>query len=119
MSAVYEPGGSLADLLAWRASERPDFPLVYVEDDGPWTTAAVAAAAAGIAATLEGHGVGRGDRVLVRLANDERFLAALTGVWLRGASAIAMHPAAPVGDAHRSVSSMGAVGVISDPDDAV
>ena len=106
MTIEYEPGGSLAHLLAWRAAERPDFPLLYVEADGPWTTGALAAAAAATADTLERHGVGPGDRVLVRLGNDERYLAALTAVWLRGASAIAMHPAAPIGDAHRTVASM-------------
>jgi len=114
MSGGYQPGGSLANLLAWRAVERPDFPLLYVEEDGPWSTAALASAAADLAVELGRHGVGPGDRVLVRLGNDERYLAALTGVWLRGAAAIAMHPAAPVSDAVRTTASMAAVVVVGD-----
>jgi len=117
MSTEYEPGCSLANLLAWRAAERADFPLLYVEDDGPWTTGALATAAADLAAELGRLGVRRRDRVLVRLGNDERYLAALTGTWLGGASAIAMHPATPAADAHRIVASMGAVVVVGDPDD--
>jgi long-chain acyl-CoA synthetase len=119
MSGEYEPGGSLANLLAWRAVERPDFPLLYVERDGPWSTATLASAAADLAVELGRHGVDHGDRVLVRLGNDERYLAALTGVWLRGAAAIAMHPAAPVGDAVRTTASMAAVAVVGDPADPV
>jgi len=117
MSTAYEPGGSLALLVAWRAAERPDFPLLYVEDDGPWTTGAVATAAADLAAELRRLGVRRRDRVLVRLGNDERYLAALTGAWLCGASAIAMHPATPVADASRTITSMAAVVALGDPDD--
>ena len=44
-----DPRGSLAHLVAGRASERPDFGLLYVEDDGPWTIRSVAAAASSLA----------------------------------------------------------------------
>ena len=118
MTGALDPRGSLANLLAWRAQERPDFPLLYVEAEGPWTIGTVAAAASRLAADLDVAGVERGARVLVRLGNDERFLAALAALWLRGAVAIAMHPAAPVGDAVRTVASMGAVAVVGDPEDA-
>jgi long-chain acyl-CoA synthetase len=112
-----DPRGSLAHLVAGRASERPDFGLLYVEDDGPWTIRSVAAAANSLATQLDTAGIGRGSRVLVRLGNDERFLAALTAVWLRGAAAIAMHPAAPATEAARVVDSMGATAVVATPDD--
>jgi long-chain acyl-CoA synthetase len=119
MTTEHEPRGSLAQLLAWRTRERPDFPLLFVEEDGPWTIAAVAAAAEHLGDELLTAGVRRGQRVLVRLGNDERFLAALTAVWLRGASAIAMHPSAPVGDAQRTMSSMDAVVVVGDREDSL
>ncbi|MEY2569810.1 MAG: hypothetical protein QOE63_160, partial [Acidimicrobiaceae bacterium] len=68
--AVHEPGGSLAQLLAWRNDERPAFPLVHVEGEGPWQCGHLAAATARLADQLVAAGVGRGDRVLVRLGND-------------------------------------------------
>ena len=111
------PGGSLAHLVAGRVSERPDFGLIYVEDEGPWTIRSVAAAARSLSNRLDAAGVGRGSRVLVRLGNDERFLGALTAVWLRGAAMIAMHPAAPPADATRVVDSMGAAAVVVAPED--
>jgi len=117
MTAEHQPGGSLACLLAWRALERPEFPFLYVEGLGPWTTGGLAAAANELAATLGRRGVGAGDRVLVRLGNDERFIAAVAAVWLCGASAIAMHPAAPTGDVERTVATMAARAVVGAPDD--
>src|SRR5262249_46365470 len=69
-----EAGGSLAKLLAWRAAENPDAGFMFVEDDGPWTYGQLAAAAARIAAALN---VAPGERVIVRVGNDERFLPAL------------------------------------------
>jgi long-chain acyl-CoA synthetase len=117
MTAEYQASGSLANLLVWRAFERPEFPLLYVERLGPWTTGGLAAAAGELSLRLARRGVGTGDRVLIRLGNDERFLPALTAVWLRGASAIAMHPAAPATDANRTITAMGARVIIGDPDD--
>jgi acyl-CoA synthetase (AMP-forming)/AMP-acid ligase II len=106
-------------LLAWRTDERPNFPLLYVEDDGPWLVGAIAATAVELSRGLEQVGVKAGDRVLVRLGNDERYLAALGAVWLRGAAVIAMHPAAPLADARHIVGSMAAVACITDPADTV
>jgi long-chain acyl-CoA synthetase len=99
-----ESTGSLAHLLAWRAAERPDFPLLYVEDEGPWTVGALAAAATDIAERLA---VKPGERAVVRVGNDERFLPALVAVWLRGAAAVAVHPAAPADEVRRVAESMG------------
>jgi long-chain acyl-CoA synthetase len=116
--ALLEPRGSVAKLLAWRAEERPAFELLYVEEDGPWTVGALAHGAANLAERLRDAGTASGDRVLVRLGNDERFLAALHAVWLGGASAITMHPAAPRLDAERVVETMAARVVLADPADA-
>jgi long-chain acyl-CoA synthetase len=107
----------LAHLVAWRNEERPDFPFVHVEGDGPWTIGAVAEAAHRLANDLGEAGVQRDTRVLLRLGNDERFLAALTATWLRGAAAIAMHPAAPVADALRTMTSMQVTAVVGPPED--
>jgi long-chain acyl-CoA synthetase len=111
------PGGSLAHLLASRAAERPGFPATYVEAEGPWSVGGLAAATGDLADRLAAASVGPGDRVLVRLGNDERFLAAVTAVWLRGAAAIAMHPAAPRGEAQRVIGAMGPAAVVGDPAD--
>ena len=114
---THEPSGSLAQLVAWRNEERPAFPLVYVEDEGPWQVGHLAAAASRLAGELATAGVGRGDRVLVRLGNDERFLVALTATWLLGGAGIAMHPGAPRRDAEAVIDSMHATAVIADADD--
>ena len=108
---VLDTTGSLANLLLARTDERPDHPFLWVEDDGPWTLTDLASSAASVAADLE---VGPGDRVLLRLGNDERFLPALAAVWLRGASAVAMHPAAPAAEVDRVVRTMGVADTIAD-----
>jgi long-chain acyl-CoA synthetase len=89
------PNGSLAQLLAWRLAERPDFHFLWVEDAGPWSIAGLAAAASDLEQRLAAEGVAPGDRILVRLGNDERYLAALVAVWLRRALAVTMHPSTP------------------------
>lgn len=109
--------GSLAALLDWRLGESPDHPFLYVEDDGPWSFAAIAAAAQGLAGRLVQAGVAPGDLVVVRLGNDERFPAALIGVWLAAGGVIAMHPSAPGHDLDAVIASMRPTAVIADPAD--
>jgi long-chain acyl-CoA synthetase len=109
--------GSLALLLAQRVAEGPDDPLVFVEEEGPWRAGQLAEAATDLAHTLAVAGVDRGQRVIVRLGNDERFLVALVAIWLRRAAAIAVHPAVPVDDVLRVIADFGAVGVVADPAD--
>ena len=111
------PGGSLCRLLAWRLSENPGFDLLWVEDDGPWSVACLAQSAAGLETRLDDAGIGPGDPVLLRLGNDERFLPALTAIWLRGALPVAMHPATPPIAAREAASEMGARVVVCPPDD--
>jgi acyl-CoA synthetase (AMP-forming)/AMP-acid ligase II len=107
--------GSLANLLAWRLAEAPDAGFVLVEDDGPWTYRQLAAGAARVAAGLDG--VRPGDRVVIRVGNDERFLAAASGVWSREAAVVPMHPAAPAEEVARVVETLGVTAAIVDPDD--
>jgi long-chain acyl-CoA synthetase len=109
-----EPGGSLARLLSWRLGENPDAGFVFVEDDGPWTYGQLAGEAARIAADLK---VAPGERVIVRVGNDERFLPALCAVWLKEAAVVPMHPAAPAAEVSRVVEALGITAVIADPDD--
>ncbi len=127
------PGGSLAHLLRWRLDEEPGRGFLHVEDDGPWTFAQLAAASVALGQRLEvvehetgadretgvdlTTGVRPGDRVVVRVGNDERFLPAAAAVWCRGAAVVAMHPAAPAEEVVRVVAAMGARVVIGDPHD--
>ena len=115
MGALRVPEGSLAGLLAWRLAEAPDRGFLHVEDDGPWTYAQLAAASVALGRRLDG--IGSGDRVVVRVGNDERFLPAVAAVWCRGAAVVAMHPAAPAEEVERVVAAMDARLVIGDPED--
>ena len=110
-----EARGSLANLLTWRLAEAPDAGFVHVEDDGPWTYRQLAAAAVRVATGLDG--VAAGDRVVLRIGNDERFLAAAAGVWCCEAAVVPMHPAAPPEEVARVVATLGATAVVADPDD--
>jgi long-chain acyl-CoA synthetase len=112
---VREPEGSLARLLAWRLAEAPDAGFVYVEDDGPWTYRQLAAAAVEVTRALDT--VSPADRVVLRVGNDERFLAAASAIWCRAGAVIPMHPAAPAAEVARVVTAMGAAAVVADPDD--
>ncbi len=114
-----EPTGSLAQLLAWRVAERPGHPCVWVEDEGPWSVGQLAASAAATAGALDAVGVEPRCRVIVRIGNDERFLAALVAIWLRRGVAVAVHPAAPVSEVARVVTTLRARAVIADPADVV
>ncbi|MDT7599207.1 MAG: long-chain acyl-CoA synthetase [Pseudonocardiales bacterium] len=110
-----EPTGSLARLLAWRLAELPGRGFLYVEDDGPWSFARLAAASVTVGEQLAT--VTAGDRVVVRVGNDERFLPAASAVWCRRAAVVAVHPAAPAEEVARIVAAMGATAVICDPGD--
>ncbi len=110
-----DAGGSLARLLAWRRDEAPDAGFVLVEDDGPWTYRQLAAGAARVAAGLDT--VRPGDRVVIRIGNDERFLAAASAIWSREAAVVPMHPAAPPEEVARVVAALGVTAVVLDPDD--
>ena len=110
-----EPRGSLAHLLDWRLAEAPERGFLYVEDDGPWSFARLASVAAGLSAQLAE--VAPGDRVVVRVGNDERFLPAACAVWCRRAAVVPVHPAAPAEEVARIVTAMRARAVVLDPDD--
>jgi acyl-CoA synthetase (AMP-forming)/AMP-acid ligase II len=111
--------GSLASLLAWRATEAPDHGFVFVEDEPARTFGQLAAAAAALDTRLADVGVGNGARVVVRIGNDERFLPALAATWLRRAAALPMHPAAPVDEVSRVVGALGAAAVVCDAADPI
>jgi long-chain acyl-CoA synthetase len=109
--------GSIAKLLQWRLSEAPHHPFLYVEDDGPWSYAAVAAEAQRLRTRVVDAGVRAGDLVVVRVGNDQRFPAAVFAVWLAAAGVIAMHPAAPAQDLAAVAASMRPAAIIADPSD--
>jgi long-chain acyl-CoA synthetase len=109
------PRGSLAYLLAWRLAEESGRGFLYVEDDGPWTYARLAAASVDLAERLAN--LAPGDRVVVRVGNDERFLPAVSAVWCRLGAAIVMHPGAPAEEVARVVEAMSASALVCDPKD--
>lgn len=109
--------GSLAKLLQWRLFEDAGRAFVYVEDDGPWSYGAIAASAVTIRGRLVDAGVRAGDRVVVRVGNDQRFPAAAFATWMASATVVAMHPAAPAHDVVAVAESMGVTAIIADPGD--
>jgi long-chain acyl-CoA synthetase len=110
--------GSLAVLLAWRCAEAPDHGFLHIEDESAWSFRELTSAAANIAGELAAAGVTRGDRVLCRIGNDERFLPVLVAGWSLGAAVIVMHPGVPQRDLLRVASSMEARAVVADPGEA-
>jgi long-chain acyl-CoA synthetase len=111
------PEGNIAHLLAARATENPGSGFVHADTHGPWTYADVAAAARLLGARLRERGVGRGDRVVVRIGNDERFPVAAYAVWSIGAVAVPMHPRVPVTDARAIRELLDPLAVVGDADD--
>jgi long-chain acyl-CoA synthetase len=116
-AATWTTDGSIAKLLQWRVDENPDHAFLYVEDDGPWSYAAVAAEAVRIHRGLLAVGVRPGDLVIVRLGNDQRFPAAAFATWMASAGVIAMHAAAPAHDVADVAAAMRPTAIIADPDD--
>jgi long-chain acyl-CoA synthetase len=109
--------GSLAKLLEWRLAEDPDRGFVFVEDDGPWTYRQLAGAAEGLRRQLADVGVSAGDRVIVRVGNDERYLAAASAIWCLEGAVVAMHPAAPASEVLRVADALNARTLVCDPAD--
>ena len=97
MSAESTTAGSLAHLLAWAPAERPDFrcSTSRTTDRG---RSADARGRGWRSPPTDDRRVGRGDRVFVRLGNDERFLAALDrglAAWRGGRSPCTRPPRSP------------------------
>jgi long-chain acyl-CoA synthetase len=88
-------------MLSWRLGEAPARGFVFVEDEGPWTYAQIAAAAVDLEERLTD--ISAGDRVAIRFGNDERFVAATHAIWCRRAVVVPIHPAAPADEVARVV----------------
>lgn len=113
---AFEPGGSALRLLTCRAEERPSHPFLWVEERGPWTLGAFTGSAATVATTLQAGGVRPGDRVVLRIGNDARFLPALAAIWSVGGVAVVMHPATPADEVERVAATFAATAVLSGED---
>jgi crotonobetaine/carnitine-CoA ligase len=94
-------GLDMATLLARRAAERPDHPLlIWAPAEGPgrqWTYAAFLHDVRRVAGGLSARGIGRGDRVLVHLENAPetlilRFACAWLGAVCAATNAMASGP---------------------------
>jgi long-chain acyl-CoA synthetase len=116
-AAGWDAAGSVAKLLQWRVGEQPDREFLYVEDDGPWSYAGIADQAAALHDKLIEGGVRRGDLVVIRVGNNERFPAAAFGIWMAGAGVIAMHPSAPHREVVDVAEKMRPVAIVAGADD--
>lgn len=70
---------NLGSITDWRSGET-------------WTAGQVRAQTAGMAATLAGHGIGPGSRVVTWHGGDGRFFADLFAIWQVGACAVCLNP---------------------------
>jgi len=86
------PGGPTFRSVANHAARSPKRQCLVDVEDGTAVRALsygeVAAAALELAAGLAREGVGRGDRVVLRLANSSDFVVAMLGCWAAGAVAV-------------------------------
>ena len=83
---------TLIDLLDERAARAPGQAAFYW-DDQPFSFEWLWQSACRFAALLASHGVARGDRVLIRLANGPEFFQAFYGALRAGAIAVPVFPA--------------------------
>lgn len=112
-----EGSGNLAALLSLRCEEDGRAPFLYVDERGPWSYDDIAAAAGAVGARLAEIGIGRGDRVAIRIGNDVGFPAAAIAVWALGAAVVPVHPRVPADDfeaIHRAIDVTAVVGDRSD-----
>ncbi|GFG51308.1 AMP-dependent synthetase [Mycolicibacterium agri] len=68
-------------------------PAALAFDEREYTLAELDALADGMATTLEGRGVGAGDRVALMSSNRPEFVIALRAIWKLGAAAVLLSPA--------------------------
>ena len=97
------PYATLPEMLAWRARETPDTTAFTFGEVSP-TFAELWREIGRFAAVISGHGIGRGDRVLLALPNGPEFFAVFYGIQRAGATAVPIFPgssAERVGDLTR------------------
>ncbi|MDT5018490.1 MAG: long-chain acyl-CoA synthetase, partial [Mycobacterium sp.] len=68
-------------------------PIAVTFEERDYSLPQLNALSAGMATTLERHGVGLGDRVALMSSNRPEFVVALRAIWLLGASAVLLSPA--------------------------
>ncbi|MCZ7438058.1 amino acid adenylation domain-containing protein [Micromonospora sp. WMMC241] len=88
------PDATLADLITDRAARVPDAVAVR-QWDTRLTYRQLVERAAGVAAALRAHGVGRGDRVGVCGARTPDLVVTVVGVLLAGAAYVPLEPGGP------------------------
>jgi amino acid adenylation domain-containing protein len=103
----------LADLVPRAAERDPDRPAVRAAGESV-SAAALAARVDGLAATLAGSGVRRGDRVGVLVRKSAETVVAVHGVLAAGAVSVALDPLAPAAYVRRLVEDCDVRVVVSD-----
>ena len=85
------PYTTLPEMLAWRARETPEAIAFTFGDTSP-TFAQLWREIDRFAAVVAGHGIGRGERVLLALPNGPEFFAVFYGIQHAGATAVPIFP---------------------------
>ena len=106
--------GSLPEVLAHAARERPDHPAVVA--DRSVTYAELDDLASRVAAALANVGVGPGDRVAVSAPKSVGVVASIYGVMRAGAAYVPIDPASPVSRAAHIANDCAVAAVIADPE---
>ena len=106
--------GSLPEVLARAARERPDHPAVVADRSA--TYAELDDLASRVAAALADAGVGPGDRVAVSAPKSVGVVAAIYGIMRAGAAYVPIDPASPVTRAAHIANDCAVAALIADPE---
>jgi amino acid adenylation domain-containing protein len=106
--------GSLPEVLARAARERPDHPAVVAGRSV--TYAELDDLASTVATALADAGVGRGDRVAVSAPKSVGVVAAIYGIMRAGAAYVPIDPASPVARAAHIANDCEVAALIADPE---
>jgi amino acid adenylation domain-containing protein len=106
--------GSLPEVLARAARERPDHPAVVADRSATYAELDDLASRAG--AALVDAGVGPGDRVAVSAPKSVEVVAAIYGIMRAGAAYVPIDPASPVTRAAHIANDCEVAALIADPE---
>jgi long-chain acyl-CoA synthetase len=106
------PGGTLLDIVAAAARERPDHPALLFKGSRV-SLGELERASDAFAAALAADGIRKGDRIALVLPNCPQFVIAQLGIWKAGGVVVALNPTYTERELEQKLRDSGAVIVVS------